>query len=258
MEPSLKLINEKADISVTYSPEQLGVGGEVNAIKFCIHNQQMIKELSYEDKRKKIVEVDKILTGSDMQDWTIDMVGDLLELAKYDVELVKEKYRLLKAQKPDSVKNRYAWMRSAIDKDYTQYIDEPIAEVSAFDKLWNEYPKKSRIDRITKRQKDKINNEIGYDIMHKAIVNYVNFVESQRNGGFNRAYLGGGIFFSGEYERWIDENIAQTIKEEDRISKPKNGFVNFDKVDVDYETMAKRKFMDKLEGIRNGEDSVDE
>ena len=258
LEPSLKLINEKADISVTYSPEQLGVGGEVNAIKFCIHNQQMIKELSYEDKRKKIVEVDKILTGSDMQDWTIDMVGDLLELAKYDVELVKEKYRLLKAQKPDSVKNRYAWMRSAIDKDYTQYIDEPIAEVSAFDKLWNEYPKKSRIDRITKRQKDKINNEIGYDIMHKAIVNYVNFVESQRNGGFNRAYLGGGIFFSGEYERWIDENIAQTIKEEDRISKPKNGFVNFDKVDVDYETMAKRKFMDKLEGIRNGEDSVDE
>lgn len=254
LDPALKMINEKSDIKVDYSPEHLTTGGKINALRFYIYNQQQVKNLTYEDKKKLIIEFDKVLTGEDMQEWTTDMIGDLLELAHYDVELVKAKYSLLKAQKPDSVKNRYAWLKSAIDGDYKSnpsIVDEPKVTHTPFERLWNEYPKKSRIDRITKKQKDKINNELGYDVIHKAIVNYMEFIESQHKSGFNRTYLGGGIFFAGEYERWTDGNIAQTIKEEG-IAKPKNGFVNFEQAEVDYDAIAKQKIADRMKGEIDG------
>lgn len=260
LEPAVKMINEKSDIKVKFSPEQLSAGGKINALRFFVYNQQQVKNLTYEEKRKLIIEFDKVLTGEDMQEWTADMIGDLLELANYDVELVKSKYSLLKSQKPNSVKNRYAWLKSAIDGDYKSnpsVVDEPKVEHTPFERLWNEYPKKSRIDKLSKRQIEKINAEIGYDEMHKAITNYMRFVEDQRSNGFNRAYLGGGIFFSGEYERWTDDNINQTIIEENHISKPKNSFVNIEHQDIDYDVIVKNKLMNKLGELKNGEDSID-
>lgn len=248
LDPAVKMINEKVDLKVTYTSEHLSAGGKINSIKFFIYDQTKIKDMSFEERRKRIIEVAGILTGTDIMDWTTDMIGDLLSIADYDVELVKEKYRFLQSQKPDSVKNRYGWMKAAIDEDYkkTQYVDEPQLEKEVFDRLWDEYPKKSRMDRITKRQKLKINREIGYDKIHKALVNYMNFIENQRKGGFNRAYLGGGMFFAGEYERWTDENIDETVKEENRIQRPKNKFVNFEQDEVDYDCLAKKKVMQRM------------
>jgi plasmid replication initiation protein len=247
LEPAIKMINEKADIQVTYTQEQLSVGGEVNALKFCIYNQGQVKNLTYEEKRKRIVEVDKVLIGEDMQAWTTEMIGDLLEIADYDAELVKAKYRLLQSQKAETIRNRFAWLKSAIDGDYNNstasYVDEPV-EQSLFERLWAEYPKKSRLDKITKKQKSKLEG-IGYDEMHKAITNYINFVESCHKNGFNRAYLGGGIFFSGEYERWLEANYEATLKEES-FARAGNKFINFEQDEVDYDEIAKQKIAKRM------------
>ena len=252
LEPALKVINEKSDIKASFEPTNLTGGGKVNALRFSIYKQIQGKELPYEEKRKKIIEVDKVLAGEDMQEWTTDMIGDLLELADYDAELVKSKYSLLRSQKPDSVKNRYAWLKSAISDNYqSNYVDEPKEEHTPFERLWNEYPKKSRLDKLTKKQRDKIDNEIGYDVIHNAIVNYMAFIDEQRKNGFNRSYLGGGIFFSGEYERWTDENIAQTRSEEG-TTKKNNKFVNFEQRDIDYDAIAQQKVMDRMKGEDNG------
>ena len=88
-------------------------------------------------------------------------------------------------------------------------------------------------------------------MIHNAIVNYMAFIDAQRKNGFNRAYLGGGIFFSGEYERWTDENIAQTRSEEG-TTKKNNKFVNFEQRDIDYDAIAQQKVMDRMKGEDNG------
>lgn len=254
LDPALKMINEKSDIQVSYSPEQMSTGGKINALRFIIHNQQQVKNLTYEEKKKKIIEFDKVLAGEDMQEWTAEMIGDLLELANYDVELLKSKYSLLRSQKPDSIKNRYGWLKSAIDGDYkanSTYVDEPKLEHTPFERLWNEYPKKSRIDKITKKQREKINNELGYDVLHKTIENYLSFIDSQHKQGFNRAYLGGGIFFSGEYERWLDENLDATLKEEGVVHS-RNKFLNFEQEETDYDAIAKQKVLDRMKGEADG------
>lgn len=122
LDPSIKEINQKTDMEVTYDTERSGRGGKVHKIIFYV-KYKAISEAALERTETK-----PELT-QEQKDEIVDVVSDLIEepvktkdiraiceAAHYDVEKVKTAYAVLK--KSTGVESVVGFMISAIKNEY--------------------------------------------------------------------------------------------------------------------------------------------
>ncbi|MBL4937742.1 replication initiation protein [Clostridium sp. YIM B02515] len=114
--PAQKEINEKSDISFEF--HEIKESRKVVAINFKITNTKIEQELLItsdtrpDSNRDKIQEVKSII----IEDITELEVSSILNAAKGDVDIIREKYEIAKVS--DRIKNIVSWMLTAIKEDY--------------------------------------------------------------------------------------------------------------------------------------------
>ncbi len=118
-------LDAKTSIHFTYKPLSGGAGGKIYGFRFYISrkikeqkNEEVIddapkKVLSDDEKLEKIFEIKMLLDSS----FSMKDIRIIAEQAEYDVEKVKNAYKLMQESKED-VKNKVAWLRSAIKENY--------------------------------------------------------------------------------------------------------------------------------------------
>lgn len=175
IDKSVKEINQYTNLDVEYKGIRTGKGGKTTKIKFTIKNKteqepELIidqveksenkkQELSISDDElfKKIDELHDIISEKlKMSDYKT-----LLEIANYDINVIKEKYSIAKTSKTE-IKNLVGWLVKAINTDYKQPIamevekeEVPKVSVPKTTNKFNQFPQrnytKEEIDDLEKR-----------------------------------------------------------------------------------------------------------
>ena len=117
--PAINELNDIGEFVLTYTVGKSGQGGKVNSITFFVEYDNA----SVEDVLQtplSLTEDEKI----DFYDQIADVITEKLkyketkaiaEAAKYDIEIIREKYEIAKSQNID---NLVGWMLKAIENDY--------------------------------------------------------------------------------------------------------------------------------------------
>lgn len=248
--PYVKEINEKMDIAVSYKKVQTK-GHRIEKLKFFIKPNDDNKP-SEDEIRKMLFMLSDIITARDIQ-WTASQLRELLAESGYNINIIREKYRLLLKQDPDKIRNRFGFMIDAIRYDYKDDAEENAVETDAemkeadvFDQLWAVYKRRTRLDMITKKVRREI-EAVGLSEMMKAISNYESVIEENRRNGFNRVRMSGGQFFSKGYRDYLPAVFDKMSDEEKGYIGNKNRFAdNVERTSMDYEKLAHDEEMYKV------------
>lgn len=128
IDKTIKEMNEKTDLQVSYKTERSGYGGKIHGVTFSVMKKEMLEKL----EKKKLKE-NKI--NEDELDELVDEVKDIieekikikeckaiLEAAEYDIEKIKKNYEIMKQSKT-KIENIIGWLISAVERnDYTEPI----------------------------------------------------------------------------------------------------------------------------------------
>ena len=77
--------------------------------------------------------------------------------------------------------------------------------------LWSLYPSKIGKDKAIKKIPQHI-KDYGFEQMKKTIERYKEYVENNRNTGFNIRYQNGSTFFNSGFKDYLDENYKPEVK----------------------------------------------
>ncbi len=251
--PYLKEINQYTDISSVFNT--IKTGRAVSKLDFLIHlNREVPNE---EEISRRIELMNHFITTRDAM-WTKQQLIDLLAAANYNVDIVRDKYMMLLNTEEGKVKNRFGWLMDAIQNDYNDdelkgtgnIIDLDSLELTGdvFDRAWLLYKKQTRKDMITKKVRREIES-VGFEAISKAIANYDSVIDQNKENGFNRARMSGGVFFSGAYKEYLPDVFSKKTDEEKGFIPPKknaNQFLNTGRSSTDYAKMAEQEEMDKV------------
>ena len=135
IDKSVKEINQYTNLDVEYKGIRTGKGGKTTKIKFTIKNKtEQEPELIIDQVEKSDNEKQELSISDDELFKKIDELHDiiseklkmsdyktLLEIANYDINVIKEKYSIAKSSKTE-IKNLVGWLVKAINADYKQPI----------------------------------------------------------------------------------------------------------------------------------------
>lgn len=124
-------INEKSPMNVEYEPIKRNIGGKVVAVNFKVTYKTLEEKKNqsekYKDKeeKKEVSQTELLLMISEIQeyvgnDFTLLEINYFLTDSNYDVSLIKKQYNNYRqASKKKKINDKVAWMRDAIQKNYS-------------------------------------------------------------------------------------------------------------------------------------------
>lgn len=117
LEPSIKEINDKTDLYVTYSFIREGYGGKISTIVFTFEKKPDINVVRKANITEEEFEamIDELINYFEIP-LKIKDAKALLSAAGYNAEIVKKAHDM--AMEKDNINNHIAWMISAIKKNF--------------------------------------------------------------------------------------------------------------------------------------------
>ena len=122
------LINDYTDIHVDMEMIRTGIGGKVTKVRFIVKEKE--ENIISVDENTDIINTENKEIDEDKLDNLIDEVREiiteklkikdyktLLEVAKYDTLLIKEKYEIMKMSNSE-ISNITGWLIKAIEENY--------------------------------------------------------------------------------------------------------------------------------------------
>lgn len=143
-------INEKSAMNVEYEPIKRSIGGKVVAVKFRVtyktleEKKNQAEKYKDDEEKKEVSQTELLLMISEIQnyvgnDFSLLEINYFLTDSNYDVSLIQKQYNNYRqVSQKKKIKDKVAWMRDAIQKNYTygetKDIDENQEEVFNPDK----------------------------------------------------------------------------------------------------------------------------
>ena len=125
---AVKEINDYTDINVNMKMIRTGVGGKVTKVRFIVTEKE--QNIISVDENVDVIECDEKEVDNDELFELIDKLREIiseplklkdyktiLEVAKYDITLIKEKYKIMKMNDAE-INNITGWLVKAIEENY--------------------------------------------------------------------------------------------------------------------------------------------
>ena len=128
LDTAVKEINDYTDINVNMKMIRTGVGGKVTKVRFIVTEKE--QNIISVDENVDVIECDEKEVDDDELFELIDKLREIiseplklkdyktiLEVAKYDITLIKEKYKIMKMNDAE-INNITGWLVKAIEENY--------------------------------------------------------------------------------------------------------------------------------------------